>query len=223
MKDALNNTSDICRVKRNCPLSSLAIWKQNNRVKLRKEGLFVEPFISGKQCFSCSCCLNIALVAFPLNQVYSSAGISTDLQGIYKEDSIKHHLVSTEAPQQETDIAQSPLPGHGYDIETEIQRNECASPVVFIPGPTSVVPSHSGRSYLTPINSNDKSEHLEIPEDEISPTVGGVSVNPDSEIRTPNTFYEKDVQDEPAFSDIPEMVASPGVCSLCLLMIFLEV
>ncbi|KAH6799455.1 hypothetical protein C2S51_035939 [Perilla frutescens var. frutescens] len=69
IKDVLDDTSDILRVRVNCPLTSLAIWKQNTRRRLRKEDVFVEPVITGS---------------------------SADLQGIYREDIAKHHLVTTQ-------------------------------------------------------------------------------------------------------------------------------
>ncbi|KAI3448928.1 hypothetical protein Pfo_005593 [Paulownia fortunei] len=190
MKNALNDTSGIRRVKKNCPLSSLALWKLNNRLRLRKEGVFFEPFVTG----SCA-----------------------DLQGIYKEDfiSAKLHLV-TEKTHQETSVAQPPLFRRDSDMEIEILRNnECASPDRYIPSFSLVVPSPIGRSYFTPENSNLglQSERLETTEgDGISPTADmGASGNLDSEMRTPDTFYGKGLQAEhTALSDIPELVASAG-------------
>ncbi|GFP93120.1 sister chromatid cohesion 1 protein 3 [Phtheirospermum japonicum] len=45
MKNLLNDTSNIRRVRRECPSSSLAIWKQNNTLRLRKDDVICEPFI----------------------------------------------------------------------------------------------------------------------------------------------------------------------------------
>ncbi|KAL8542373.1 hypothetical protein ACS0TY_003296 [Phlomoides rotata] len=214
--DMLGDTSDIRRVirRRNCSSPSLAIRKQNreqyNRERLRKEGLFVEPFITG---------------------------ISADLHGIYKEDSAKHHLVSTEAPPPETDEVQPPnniepetdevqppnniepeidevQPPNNVEpetdpnnIEPEIQRiNECITPV--IPVHSTIVPICS-----TPGKSNEELQpgHLEMDDSEIPSRVDGASGYLDSEIGTPDASYGKymEAEDE-ALPVFPGLVASPG-------------
>ncbi|KAL3622881.1 hypothetical protein CASFOL_033270 [Castilleja foliolosa] len=43
MKNLLNDTSNICRARKDCP-SSLAIGKQNNTLQLRKDDVIYEPF-----------------------------------------------------------------------------------------------------------------------------------------------------------------------------------
>ncbi|PIN02228.1 Sister chromatid cohesion complex Cohesin, subunit RAD21/SCC1 [Handroanthus impetiginosus] len=190
MKKALNDTSDICRVKKNSPLSSLAIWKRNNQLRLRKDGILVDLFITG----SCA-----------------------DLRSMYKEDIIPRRLVITEEMHQETNAAQTPLSRHESDVEIEILRNnEYASPERFMPSLPAAVPSPDGRSYFTPDNPNMglQSERLEMTEaDEISPTADmGVSTgNLDSEMKTPDTFHGNGLQAEhTALSDIPELVPSAG-------------
>ncbi|KAK6143132.1 hypothetical protein DH2020_023480 [Rehmannia glutinosa] len=191
MENVRNDTSDIRRVKKNCPLSSLAIWKTNNRLRLRKEGFTCEPFITG----TCA-----------------------ELHALYKEDSVpaKFQLATTEETHQETSTVQPPLNRQDSDTEIEILRNnECASPERYIPSFSTVVPSPAGRSYFTPENSNLglQSEHMETTDgDGLLPTADmGTSGNLDSEMKTPDTFYGKDLQAEhTALSDIPELVASAG-------------
>ncbi|KAL6585724.1 hypothetical protein OROMI_002368 [Orobanche minor] len=50
MKNTPNDTSNIRRVKRECPSYALAIWKQDKRLRLRQEDVIFEPFIP----FGCS-------------------------------------------------------------------------------------------------------------------------------------------------------------------------
>ncbi|KAH6812309.1 hypothetical protein C2S53_005920 [Perilla frutescens var. hirtella] len=189
IKDVLDDTSDILRVRENCPLTSLAIWKQNTRRRLRKEGVFVEPFITGS---------------------------SADLQGIYREDIAKHHMVTTQETRQETNVNVASSSRRDDHIEIEVLRNnEHASPERFMPPFSTPVPSPSGRSHLTPKNSNKglQSECLEMADGDGTLPLSnvGASGNFDSEIRTPDAFYNDDMQfDNTVLSDIPELNPSVG-------------
>ncbi|KAL1547484.1 sister chromatid cohesion 1 protein 3-like [Salvia divinorum] len=189
VKNALEDTSDILRKRRNCPLSSLSIWKRNNRKRLGKEGFFVEPYLVGS---------------------------SAELKGIYREDCAKNHLVTIQETFQETNVDQPSLSRHDNDIEIEVLRNnDRASPEICMPSFSTPVPSPSGRSHFTPEKSNANllSEHLERTDgDRTLPTSDvGPSGNLDSRMRTPDTVYESDMQfDNTVLSDIPELVPSGG-------------
>lgn len=149
--------------------------------------------------------------------VYSSAGASADLQGMYKEDCAKHHLVTIQETFQETNVDQPTLSGHNSDIEIEVLRNnEHASPERFMASFSTPVPSPRGRSRFTPQNSSAglRSERLEMTDgDRTLPTSNvGASGNLDSGMRTPDAFYESNMQfDNTDLSDIPELVPSGGV------------
>ncbi|XP_057800459.1 sister chromatid cohesion 1 protein 3-like [Salvia miltiorrhiza] len=190
ISNTLEDTSRILRKRRNCPLSSLSIWKRNNRRRLGNEGLFVEPYVTGS---------------------------SAELQGIYREDSCaKHHLVTIQETFQETNADQPSTSRHNSDIEIEVLRNnDRASPERCMPSFSTPVPSPSGRSHFTPEKSNaaSLSERLEMTDgDRTLPTSDvGASGNLDSGMRTPDTFYENDMQfDNTVLSDIPELVPSGG-------------
>ncbi|KAL6513478.1 hypothetical protein OROGR_020964 [Orobanche gracilis] len=187
MKDALNDTSNIRRVKRECPSSALDIWKQDKRLRLRKEDVIFEPFITG----TCA-----------------------EIQALYKEDFIlaKFQLANTDETHKETNVAQTPT--HNSNIEIEIRRdNKCPSPDRHIPFSSTPVPSPAGRSCFTPENSNLglRSELMEttgrdgpLPTEDMGP-----SGNLDSEMQTPDTFYEKGSRAEhTVLSDVPELVSS---------------
>ncbi|KAL3624594.1 hypothetical protein CASFOL_031262 [Castilleja foliolosa] len=184
MKNLLNDTSNIRRGMRECPSSSLDIWKQNNILRLRKDDFIYEPFING----ACA-----------------------DLQAIYKDDliSAKFRLDITENTEenQEPSVAQPDIPN--IEIET-LRNNKRASPERDIPPLTMDLPSPGGRSYFTPEKSNLglQSEHL------METTGGddvGPSRNLDSEMETPDMSYDRGFQYEhTALSDIPELVPSAG-------------
>lgn len=190
VRDNLDDTGDILRVRGNCPLTSLAIWKRNNRKRLRKEGFFVEPHITGA---------------------------SADLLGIYKEDSAKHHLLTTQETHQETNADQPSSSRHDSNIEIEVLRNnDRASPERSMPFFSTPVPSPSRRNHFTPENTN-----LDLQSDRLEKTDGdgtlprsdvGASGNLHSEMRTPDdTFFDNDMQfDNTGLSDIPELVPSAG-------------
>ncbi|KAL6560448.1 hypothetical protein OROGR_004007 [Orobanche gracilis] len=187
MKNTLNDTSNIRRVKRECPSSALAIWKQHKRLRLRKEDVTFEPFITG----TCA-----------------------EIQALYKEDYIlaKFQLANTDETRQETNVAQTPT--HDSNIEIEIRRdNKCPSPDRLILSSSTPVPSTAGRSCFTPKNSNFGlgSELMEtagrdgpLPMEDMGP-----SGHLDSEMQTPDTFYGKGLHGEhTVLSDIPELVSS---------------
>lgn len=138
--------------------------------------------------------------------VYSSAGCSADLQGLYIEDSAKNHLETIQETHDETNV----------DIETEVLRdNNGASPERFVP-PFSPVRSPSGRSHFTPENTNLRleSEHVETTGGDRTffTSEAGTSGNHDSGMRTPDAFDGSDMHfDHTALSDIPELVPSAGV------------
>ncbi|KAL6514980.1 hypothetical protein OROGR_020559 [Orobanche gracilis] len=187
MKNALNDTSNIRRVKRECPSSALDIWKQDKRLRLRKEDVLFEPFITG----TCA-----------------------EIQALYKEDFIlaKFQLANTDETHKETNVAQTST--HNSNIEIEIRRdNKCPSPDRHIPFSSTPVPSPAGRSCFTPENSNLglRSELMETTgRDGPSPTEDmGPSGNLDSEMQTTDTFYEKGSHTEhTVLSDVPELVSS---------------
>ncbi|KAL3832907.1 hypothetical protein ACJIZ3_007643 [Penstemon smallii] len=192
MKKALNDTRGLCRVKKNCPSTSLDVWKVNKR--LRKDDAFFEPFITG----TCA-----------------------ELQDIFKEDFIssKPHLFTTENEHQETtNTAQPPQPRHEDDMEIEVLRNnnERASEDRYMPSFSADVPISNEKSYSTPENSNFGlgSERVETTEggETLPPfDMGGFTGHFDSEMETPNTFDRDGVNFEhTALSDIPELVTSAG-------------
>ncbi|XP_051145229.1 sister chromatid cohesion 1 protein 3-like [Andrographis paniculata] len=191
IQKGLNDTSDICRKRKNCPTSSLAIWNRNNRLRLRKDGLFLPPYPSG----SCS-----------------------ELQDIYKKDaiSVKFPPVPAEEAHQETTADQPSVSRHGDDMEIEIPRNnEYASPNRQIPDITNVLPSPSERDHSAFHNlDTGLHPHREATEEEEAlPTasVGASSGMLDSEIRTPDSVFGKSLQAEhTVLSNISEFVASPG-------------
>ncbi|XP_042011812.1 sister chromatid cohesion 1 protein 3-like [Salvia splendens] len=187
VKNALEDTSDILRERRNCPLTSLSIWKRNNRRRLRKEGLFVEPYVTGS---------------------------SAELQGIYSEDCAKNHLVSIQETSQETNVEKPSSSRHDNDIEIEVLRNnDRASPEICMPSFSTPVPSPSGRSHFTPEKSNADllSEHLEMTDRTLPTSDVGASGNLDSGMRTPDAFCDSDMRfDNTVLSDIPELVPSSG-------------
>ncbi|XP_011097494.1 sister chromatid cohesion 1 protein 3 [Sesamum indicum] len=188
VKKALDDTNDTRRNRRNCPLSSLAIFKQNMRLQLKKNGLPRQPYVTG-------CC--------------------PALLSLYEEGNISvHHMVTTEKTPQEMSADQALSPSHDRDREIEVLRNnEGASPDRFMPSFSMAVPSPHGRSYLTPENSSFglQSECLETTEgDRVLPTsdVGTSPRDIDSEMRTPDTFYGKGLPERTALSDIPELASS---------------
>ncbi|KAK4430532.1 Sister chromatid cohesion 1 protein 3 [Sesamum alatum] len=190
VKKALDDTSDICRNRKNCPLSSLAIFKQNMRLQLKKNGLPLQPYVTG----GCPALLSL----------YEEGNISV------------HHMVTTEKTPQRTRVDQPPSPSHDCDREIEVLRNnEGASPDRFMPSFSPAMPSPHGRSYFTPENSNLglQSERMETTEgDSVLPTadMGTSPCDLDSEMRTPDTFYGKGLPEHTALSDIPELVSSAG-------------
>ncbi|KAL0396514.1 UNVERIFIED_CONTAM: Sister chromatid cohesion 1 protein 3 [Sesamum calycinum] len=187
VKKALDDTSDTRRNRRNCPLSSLAIFKQNMRLQLKKNGLTCQPCVTG-------CC--------------------PALLSLYEEGNISvHHMVTTEKTPQET-VDQALSPSHDSDREIEVLRNnEGASPDRFMPSFSKAVPSPHGRSYFTPENSSlgFQSERLETTEGDGALPTSDMGTSPrdlDSEMRTPDTFYGKGLPERTALSDIPELVSS---------------
>ncbi|XP_051123312.1 sister chromatid cohesion 1 protein 3-like [Andrographis paniculata] len=162
----LNDTKDICRKRRNCPTSSLAIWKRNNRLRLRKDGLFLPPYPSG----SCS-----------------------ELQDIYTEDAVstKFPPIPAEETHQETTDPEPSVSRHGDDMEIEIPRtNEYASPDRHIPDISNVLPSPSERG-----NSHPEHPEATVGEEELpTASIGASSRMLDSEIRTPDSGLGKSLQ-----------------------------
>ncbi|CAA0820720.1 Sister chromatid cohesion 1 protein 3 [Striga hermonthica] len=182
IQDALNHTSDICRIKRNCPSSSLSIWKYNNMLRLRTKDNNFEAFING----ACD-----------------------DLQAVYKEDIIIHGRFQLD-PTQETHQEMNKTNSH-IEIEI-LRNHECPSPDRHMPSFSTAIPSPSGKFFLTPENSDlglgserEEDRHLQKMDT-------GPSRNFDSDImQTPNTFDEIGFRAEhTALSDIPELVPSAG-------------
>ncbi|XP_011096962.1 sister chromatid cohesion 1 protein 3-like [Sesamum indicum] len=188
VKKALDDTDDTRRNRRNCPLSSLAIFKQNMRLQLKKNGLPCQTYVTG-------CCL-------ALLSLYEEGNISV------------HHMVTTEKTPQEMSADQALSPSHDRDREIEVLRNnEGASPDRFMSSFSMAVPSPHGRSYFTPENSSFglQSECLETNDgDSVLPTsdMGTSPRDLDSEMRTPDTFFGKGLPERTALSDIPELASS---------------
>ncbi|XP_073063765.1 sister chromatid cohesion 1 protein 3-like [Primulina eburnea] len=192
IKNALSDTSDIRRVKKNCPCSFLDIWKLNNRLK--KDSVFFEPLISG----SCAA-----------------------IQDIYKEDffTSKPHFLITEKEHLETNVSQN-TNGNEDDIEIEhLRYNEHASPGRCVPPFSSIMPPSTGRSrrsQLTLKNSNHEFQSDRLETTEGSGTLPGTGMGlssglPDSEMRTPETFFGGGLHHEhTALFDIPELLNSAG-------------
>lgn len=135
--------------------------------------------------------------------------------------SAKPHLVTTEGADEGTNVAQTPLSRRDTnDMEIEFLRNnDFASPDrnMF----DTVMPSHNGRSYLSPLNTSTRLQSERFESTEGGGTFHtadvGTSGNLYSEMKTPDTAGHT------GLSDIPELVTSPGVCSLRFLTIYLEV
>ncbi|XP_073309890.1 sister chromatid cohesion 1 protein 3-like [Primulina huaijiensis] len=192
IKNALSDTSDICRVKKNCPCSFLDIWKLNNRLK--KDRVFFEPLISG----SCAA-----------------------IQDIYKEDffTSKPHFLITEKEHLKTNVSQY-TNGNDDDIEIEhLRYNEHGSPGRCVPPFSSIMPPSTGRSrrsQLTLKNSNHEFQSERLETTEGSGTLPGTGMGlspelPDSEMRTPETFFGGGLHHEhTALFDIPELLNSAG-------------
>ncbi|KAL0362460.1 UNVERIFIED_CONTAM: Sister chromatid cohesion 1 protein 3 [Sesamum calycinum] len=183
VKKALGDASDTCRSRRNCPLSSLAIFTQNMRLQLKKSCLPLQSYITG-------CC--------PV------------LSSLYDD-----HPNATEKMPQETRVDQPPSPSRDFDRETEVLRsNEGASVDRFMPSFSTAVPSPHGRSCFTPVNSNlgFAIKRLKTTEgDGVLPTadLGTSPRNLDSEMRTPDTFYQKSLLAEhTTLPGIPKLVSS---------------
>ncbi|KAK4398143.1 Sister chromatid cohesion 1 protein 3 [Sesamum angolense] len=182
VKKALGDASDTCRSRRNCPLSSLAIFTQNMRLQLKKSCLPLQSYITG-------CC--------PV------------LSSLYDD-----HPNATEKMPQETRVDQPPSRSRDFDRETEVLRNnEGASVDRFMPSFSTAVPSPHGRSCFTPVNSNLglQSKRLKTTEgDGVLPTadLGTSPRNLDSEMRTPDTFYQKSLLAEhTTLPGIPKLVS----------------
>ncbi|KAL0354032.1 UNVERIFIED_CONTAM: hypothetical protein Sangu_0984500 [Sesamum angustifolium] len=116
---------------------------------------------------------------------------------------------------QETRVHQPPSPSRDFDRETEVLRNnEGASVDGFMPSFSTAVPSPHGRSCFTPVNSNLglQSKRLKTTEgDGVLPTadLGTSPRNLDSEMRTPDTFYQKSLLAEhTTLPGIPKLVSS---------------
>ncbi|KAL3615388.1 hypothetical protein CASFOL_041049 [Castilleja foliolosa] len=195
MKNLLNDTSNIRRARRDCASSSLAIWKQNSTLRLRKDDIIFEPFING----ACA-----------------------DLLAIYNDDLIsakfRFDTTANTEENQETSADQPPLSSRDGDIEIEILRNnDRVSPERDIPPLTTTLPSPGGRSYFTPEKSNQdlqSEQHMETTGgDDGLLTTGGVgpSENLESEMETPDMSYDRGFYYEnTALSDIHELVPSSG-------------
>ncbi|KAM7481737.1 hypothetical protein LguiB_006320 [Lonicera macranthoides] len=191
VKEALDNTSNILRAKRNCPCSALGVWKLSNRLK--KDKVFFEAIITGP---------------------------SADLCNIFTEDSIssKPQLVSTGAAQREPSVAPTSDPTNDVDMEYEHIRNYegpstsnilpdivpssdrfPSSPNAFLPHPSS------GGDDFTPAYGTTSEQVPTTTRTRVTPTPDpDASTGPfGSDMETPVNFF-----DNMGLSDIPEMADS---------------
>ncbi|CAI9764663.1 unnamed protein product [Fraxinus pennsylvanica] len=183
MRNSLNDTSDIRRVNKNCPCSSLDIWKLNNRI--RKDGALFEPLITG---------------------------VCAELSDTFKEEfiSAKPHLVAMQEAHVEAVVDPSSSM-HDNGVESELLRNnEYNSTNIITPSlPSPTTPSR--RNDFTPdaANFGFQSECAEttegagtLPMSDIGASTGTFY----SDMETPKTFNGE----HSALSDIPELVTSAG-------------
>ncbi|CAK9154912.1 unnamed protein product [Ilex paraguariensis] len=195
MKRALTDSSDIQRVRRDCPCSALGFWKLNNRLK--KEKVFLDPLTSG---------------------------LCVDLSNTYHKDfiSLKLQLAHIEEAHPEPDNAHSPVPMPEIDMEIEHLR-EYASPASInllselLPSPNKFMSSPTRRDEFTPAfttNLGSESNLLgttigtEVPStSDLAASTGPVG----SEMETPVLFSEEQLSfKNTGLSDIPELVKSAG-------------
>ncbi|KAL3537342.1 hypothetical protein ACH5RR_000708 [Cinchona calisaya] len=201
MKKALEDSSYLLRKTRNCPSSSLDIWKLENRLK--KECVFLEPLMTG---------------------------LSADIDSIYKNEvvSSKPHLVTLEGPHPQPRVKQSPTHGDHSEMEIEHLRDyegpAGGSPMFeilpslsrFGPSPSMSMPSIIRTDESTPATMNVGSES-----DWLETTIGtDVQPTPDlaassglfgTDSETPATRLSKALGVEnTVLSDIPEMANSAG-------------
>ncbi|KAM7476690.1 hypothetical protein LguiB_023933 [Lonicera macranthoides] len=199
VKEALDDTRNILRAKKNCPCSALGVWKLSNRLK--KDKVFFDPIITG---------------------------LSADLCNIFTEDSIssKPHLVSTEAAQREPSVAPTSDPTNDVDMEYERIRNYegpstsnilpdiVPSSAIFLSSPNDFLPCPSnGGDDFTPGYGTTSEQVPTTTGTRVTPTPDpGASTGPlGSDMDTPVNLF-----DNTGLSDIPEM-ADSGVGELSFL------
>ncbi|CAA0842523.1 Sister chromatid cohesion 1 protein 3 [Striga hermonthica] len=181
VKAALDDTSNILRIKRNCPSSSLSIWKHNNMLRLRNKDCSFEPFING----ACA-----------------------DLRDVYKEDIIipaKLQLDPTQETNQDmTSVEIETLRNN----ECPSPDNHIPSFSMAVPSPGDknyFTPENSKSvSVLEHVEATEGDGQL--PTGDVGP-----SGNFDSDMQTPETFDSMGFRAEHTnLSDIPELVPSAG-------------
>ncbi|KAK4379645.1 hypothetical protein RND71_001507 [Anisodus tanguticus] len=202
MKKQLQGTGIKLREKNKGPCSSLDIWKQNKR--LRKDGIFFEPLITG---------------------------LCDDLCNIYKEDfiSAKVKMASSQEDHAEPSNNQSPPSGNDLPMEIERLRDNqdlastsllseiLPSPNKFISSPQTSMPSPSRRDNFSPATTTFGAESGQLGRTMDS----GVRPTPDpaastghvgSDMETPSTWFggEGLGVEETILSDIPEFDHSAG-------------
>ncbi|KAK4372204.1 hypothetical protein RND71_007588 [Anisodus tanguticus] len=203
MKKQLQGAGIKLREKNKGPCSSLDIWKQIKR--LRKDGIFFEPLITG---------------------------LCDDLCNIYKEDFISAKVKMTSSQEDHAEPSNNQSPPSGNDLPMEIERlrdNQdrastsllseiLPSPNKFISSPQTSMPSPSRRDNFSPATTafGTESGHIGRTMD------SGVRQTPDpaastghvgSDKETPSTWFGGEglgVEDT-VLSDIPEFDNSAGL------------
>lgn len=201
MKKRLQGFGKKLRERKNGPYSSLDIWKQNKR--LRKDGIFIEPLITG---------------------------LCDDLCNIYKEDFISAKFKTASSQEDDAGPSNNQSPPPGNDLPTEIERlrdNQdfastnllseiLPSPSRFISSPQTSMPSPSRRDDFSPATTTFGTESGQI-----GRTIdSGVRPTPDpaastghvgSDIETPSTWFGGGLGvEDTVLSDIPEFDNSAG-------------
>lgn len=201
MKKRLQGTGIKLREKKKGPCSSLDIWKQSQR--LRKDGIFFEPLITG---------------------------LCDDLCNIYKEDFISAKVKSVSSQEDHVEPSDNQSPSSGNDLPMEIERlrhNQdpattnllseiLPSPNKFISSPQTSMPSPSRRDDFSPATTTFGTESGQIGRTMDS----GVQPTPDpaastghvgSDMETPSTWFGEGLGvEDTVLSDIPEFDNSAG-------------
>ncbi|KAL3348538.1 hypothetical protein AABB24_021953 [Solanum stoloniferum] len=215
MKRRLKGIGIKPREKKKVPCSSLDIWKQNQR--LRKDGIFFEPIITG---------------------------LCNDLCNIYKKDFISAKVMMASSEENHAEPSNNQAPPSENDLPVEIERlrdnqdlastnllseilpspnRPISSPQMSMPSPSRLIssplmsmPSTSRRDDFSPATTTFGTESSQIGRTMDS----GVQPTPDpaastghvgSDLETPSTWFGEGLGvEDTVLSDIPEFDNSAG-------------
>ncbi|XP_038881441.1 sister chromatid cohesion 1 protein 3 isoform X2 [Benincasa hispida] len=157
MKEALEDSSDLLRERRNIPSSSLEIWKLNN--KLKKENVFYHPSITGL-CHDLSDIFNVSYIA--------SKCRTTSLEEHFRDHGDTRNIASTSETFFGEADAPSPAPEDASTSHTGIPTTDV---------PVGNIPS-AGVTFLPSVVASSLArEAASSPHPRIPPTVDPASAS----------------------------------------------